>query len=265
VLINEVEKEESCMKRFKTQQAYFALIMLILSVFLIAGCGSDLEDLLPNPNDDTAPTVLSTEPADGDPAVATNRKIIATFDEAMNPDKITDAGTFTLTGPDGVVAGPVTYSVINHIAIFTPVAPLTTLGTYTATITTAAEDVSGNALAAAKTWSFIAGIPDIIHPIVNSISPANTATDVNTDVDINVIFSEVMDPETVNETTFTLETSDESIHIAGIVTCTGTKATFNPAVNLLPGIEYIARVTIEVKDLAGNILEVEKEWSFKTY
>ena len=58
------------MKRFKAQQTYFALIMLILSVLLITGCGSDLEDLLPNPNDDTAPTVLSTTPADGDPAVA---------------------------------------------------------------------------------------------------------------------------------------------------------------------------------------------------
>jgi hypothetical protein len=29
------------MKRFKAQQIYFALIMLILSVFLITGCGSD--------------------------------------------------------------------------------------------------------------------------------------------------------------------------------------------------------------------------------
>lgn len=254
------------MKRFKTQQAYFALIMLILSVLLITGCGSDLEDLLPNPNDDTAPTVLSTEPADIALDVAINRKIIATFDEAMNPDKITDAGTFTLTGAiTGVVAGPVTYSVINHIAIFTPVASLKP-DRYTATITTAAKDVSGNALAADKTWSFTVGIfEDIIHPVVSSISPADDATDVNTDTDINVTFSEVMDPETVNKTTFTLETSTGSIHVAGIVTCTGTAATFNPAVNLLPGIEYIARVTIEVADLAGNIMEVEKEWSFKTY
>ena len=253
------------MKRFKIQQTYFALIMLILSVLLITGCGSDLEDLLPNPNDDTAPTVLSTEPADIALDVAINRKIIATFDEAMNPDKITDAGTFTLTGAiTGVVAGPVTYSVINHIAIFTPSVNLTA-GLHTATITTAAKDVSDNALAAAKTWSFIVGLSeDITKPEVSSISPVDNATDVKTDTDINVTFNEVMDPETITGTTFTLETSTGPIPVAGIVTCTGTAATFNPAINLIRGIEYIARVTIEVADLAGNTMMIEKEWSFTT-
>ena len=252
------------MKRFKIQQTYFALIMLILSVLLITGCGSDLEDLLPNPNDDTAPTVLSTVPADNAINVATNRKIIATFDEPMKSSSITEAGTFTLTGPGGAVAGEVTYSVINHIAIFTPSVNLTA-GLHTATITTAAKDVSDNALAAAKTWSFIVGLSeDITKPEVSSISPVDNATDVKTDTDINVTFNEVMDPETVNKTTFTLETSTGPIPVAGIVTCTGTAATFNPAINLIRGIEYIARVTIEVADLAGNIMEVEKEWSFTT-
>jgi hypothetical protein len=242
-----------------------SLMVLFLAGFL-AGCGGGggTENFLPSTTDDTAPTVQSTEPADGATDVATNRKILATFDEAMIPDDITDAGTFTLTGPGGAVAGTVRYNVVNRIAIFTPSGDLTP-GVHTATITTAARDVSNNALAAAKTWSFEVGVSDdIIRPEVITTSPVDNATNVSTRTDINVTFNEVMDPETINLTTFTLETTAGSIHSAGLVTCSGTTATFNPTIPLLPGIEYIARLTIEVADLAGNTLLIEKEWSFTT-
>lgn len=240
------------------------LMVLFLAGFL-AGCGGGGGDnFLPSPSDDTAPTVSSTVPADGATDVATNRKILATFDEAMIPDKITDAGTFTLTGPGGTVAGTVRYNVVNHIAIFTPSAPLAA-GLHTATITTAARDVSDNALAAAKTWSFEVGVSaDNTRPEVSTVSPADLATDVSTRTDINVTFSEVMDPETINLTTFTLETLAGSIHVPGLVTCAGTAATFNPTIPLLPYTVYIARLTIEVADLAGNTLQFEEEWRFTT-
>ncbi len=241
------------------------LMVLFLAGFL-AGCGGGggTENFLPSTTDDTAPTVQSTVPADGATDVAINRKILATFDEAMIPDRITDAGTFTLTGPGGAVAGTVRYNVVNRIAIFTPSGALA-VGLHTATITTAARDVSDNALAAAKTWSFDVGVSaDITKPEVITVSPADFATDVSTRTDINVTFSEVMDPETINLTTFTLETSAGSIHVPGLVTCAGTTATFNPTIPLLPGTEYIARLTIEVADLAGNTLLIEKEWSFTT-
>jgi len=243
-----------------------SLMVLFLAGFL-AGCGGGggTENFLPSTTDDTAPTVQSTEPADGATDVAINRKILATFDEAMIPDDITDAGTFTLTGPGGAaVAGTVRYNVVNRIAIFTPSAPLA-VGLHTATITTAARDVSDNALAAAKTWSFDVGVSDdIIRPEVITTSPVDNATDVSTRTDINVTFNEVMDPETINVTTFTLETTFGTVPVPGLVTCSGTTATFNPSTPLLPGIEYIARLTIEVADLAGNTLLIEKEWSFTT-
>ena len=241
------------------------LMVLFLAGFL-TGCGGGggSENFLPSTTDDTAPTVQSTEPADGATDVATNRKILATFDEAMIPDTITDAGTFTLTGPGGAVAGTVRYSVANHIAIFTPSADLTA-GLHTATITTAARDVSDNALAAPKTWSFEVGVSDdITRPEVITVSPVDNATDVSTRTDINVTFSEVMDPETISVTTFTLETTLGTVPVAGLVTCGGTTATFNPSTPLIPGIEYIARLTIEVADLAGNTFPTEIEWSFTT-
>ena len=62
---------------------------------------------------------------------------------------------------------------VNHIAIFTPSAALAA-GLHTATITTAARDVSNNALAAAKTWSFdVGGSADTTRPEVITTSPVD--------------------------------------------------------------------------------------------
>ncbi len=95
-----------------------------------------------------APTVVSVTPADG---ACPNTTVTATFSEAMNPSTI-NASTFTLAGPGA--AGTVTYDVPNLTAIFTPTAPLALDTLYTATITTGAQDLSGNGLASNFTWSF---------------------------------------------------------------------------------------------------------------
>ena len=91
------------------------------------------------------------------------RAVNATFSEAMDPVTITAPGTFTLavSGAGGAaVAGNVTYNSVSHIATFTPTANLTASTQYTATITNAAKDVAGNALAAgaiANPWTFTTG------------------------------------------------------------------------------------------------------------
>ena len=95
-----------------------------------------------------APTVVSVSPADG---ACPNTAVTATFGEAMNPSTI-NATTFTITG--GTVAGTVTYDAVDLTATFTPSPVLDLNTTYTATITTAAQDLFGNGLAADFTWTF---------------------------------------------------------------------------------------------------------------
>ncbi|MFO7568851.1 MAG: Ig-like domain-containing protein [Smithellaceae bacterium] len=242
-----------------------ASLMVMFLVGLLAGCGGgDEGGFLPDPTDDDAPIVQATIPADTAADVMINRKIVVTFNEPMRASTITAAGTFLVTGPGGFVAGEVTYNVINHMAIFTPVGNLEA-GLHTAAISTAAKDVSGNSLVIPMIWSFTVGVSaDTTKPEVSFVSPADYATGVPGNTDLNIIFTETMDPETINITNVTLETSSGPIPIAGIVTYDGTVATFNPTIDLLPGIEYIARVTIEVADLAGNTMLFEKEWSFTT-
>ncbi|MHB8655039.1 MAG: Ig-like domain-containing protein [Terriglobia bacterium] len=108
----------------------------------------------------TPPIIVSTNPANASVGVAINATVNATFSKAMNPLTIT-TGTFTVTGPGGVaVAGTVAYDAINFIATFTPSSNLALTTTYTATITTGAQDLTGNALAgggAPNPWIFTTG------------------------------------------------------------------------------------------------------------
>jgi hypothetical protein len=76
--------------------------------------------------------------------------VTATFNEAMNPLTINTL-TFTVSPR---VAGTVALDGTGRIAAFTPTANLALNTTYTATITTGAQDQPGNALAANFVWSF---------------------------------------------------------------------------------------------------------------
>lgn len=69
----------------------------------------------------------------------------------MNPLTIT-AATFTLKRGLTPVSGAVSYAGVT--ATFTPAVNLAASTTYTATITTGAKDLAGNALAVGKVWSF---------------------------------------------------------------------------------------------------------------
>jgi len=100
------------------------------------------------------PTVISVAPPNGATGICPNTVVTATFSEAMKPSTI-NTTTFTLTGPGPTsVAGAVSYAVSSNAATFTPTNPLATSTTYTATITTGAQDLAGNGLASNYVWTF---------------------------------------------------------------------------------------------------------------
>src|SRR5207244_3005256 len=90
------------------------------------------------PADTTRPTVSSTDPANAATGVAINKKIAATFSEAMDPLTIS-TGTFTLKQGASAVAGTVTYA--GTTATFAPASHLSPSTLYTAMITTGATDL----------------------------------------------------------------------------------------------------------------------------
>src|SRR5205807_2016485 len=148
------------------------------------------------PADTTAPTVTFTVPTNAATGVAISQKIAVAFSEAMDPLTITTAN-FTLKQGTTPVAGTVSYAGVT--ATFTPASALAPLTAYTATITTWARDLAGNALVTDFGWSFTtAATPDTTPPTVSSTVPASGATAVAINRTINATFSEAMDPLTIN-------------------------------------------------------------------
>gem|GEM_PF-561552 len=104
--------------------------------------------------DTTSPTVVATNPLNGAADAPINRTITATFSEQMDASTI-GAATMTLQQGTTPVAGSVSYS--GAAAVFTPTGALLPSTVYTATITTGAKDLAGNALATNFIWNFTTG------------------------------------------------------------------------------------------------------------
>ncbi|WP_339707422.1 ice-binding family protein, partial [Algoriphagus aquimarinus] len=98
-----------------------------------------------------APTVTSTDPVNNATNVALNKVVKATFSELMNPATISGT-TFTLKQGANTINGSVTYS--GTTASFSPSNPLSPNLTYTATITTGAQNLAGTGLAEDYVWTF---------------------------------------------------------------------------------------------------------------
>jgi hypothetical protein len=102
---------------------------------------------------------------------------------------------------------------------------------------------------------------DGICPEVVSTTPLNGATNVPLDQLITATFNEEMNPETINQSSFTLNGSSQ---IAGVITYSGKIATFKPSTVLSPNTTYTATIKRTVKDPTGNALQTEKIWTFST-
>jgi hypothetical protein len=207
-----------------------------------------------------SPAVNSTDPNDGAQEVSVNIDLSVNFSEAMDPSTI-NGETFTLADGATPVAGTVTY--VGVIALFSPASVLDSDTVYTATITTGAADLAGNAVTEDFVWSFTTGdAPDTTIPEVSSTDPANVAIDVPVNTNLAASFSEAMDPLTVTPASFMLR--QDTTAVLGTVTYSGVTAVFNPIADLAPNTAYTATITTETADLAGNALEEDVEWSFTT-
>ena len=243
--------------------------------------------------DTVRPTVTLTAPATTIPGPTTgapaNMAIVAVFSEDMAPATIT-ATSFTVTcaAPCVSPSGAVKYAVGSRTATFMPAAALSVGATYTATITTTATDIAGNALsgnqgpppaASSYVWTFTAAAAVAPGNVsVLSTNPAANAVGVCPGATINATFSVPagvrMDPQTVNASSFTVTGPAPSLTpvTAGQVVldaATGSIATFTPmtANAFTSGVVYTATIkggSSGVKDLAipADAMASDFSWSF---
>src|ERR1700676_2086520 len=237
-------------------------ICVITFLLLMAGAGcSDPDKQTGATSGVTAPIVSSTAPVAGAAASCPNTIVTATFSEAMNPASI-DGATFTVTAAGTAVAGQVTYDAPDNVAIFTPASSLAVNTLYTATITTGAHDMFGNALASNFVWTFTTGAVACLPPAPPvSVSPPNGSVGICSNTVVAATFPQAMDPNTITTATFTV-----SPGVTGTVTHDVTKKifTFTPSASLGLSKLYTATITTGAKDPSGNALASNYVWSFTT-
>ncbi len=207
---------------------------------------------LPAP-DITLPMVNATDPLNNATGITAGKVVTLTFSEAMTASTI-NATTFTLKQGSTPVAGAVTYTGL--IGSFMPTSALAANTSYTATITIGAKDLTGNALAASTVWSFTTGSG----PTVTSVDPLNLATGVSVSKVVTATFSVPMDQSTITANTFTV--TQGTTPVVGVVTYTGSTASFDPTYNFTAGLIYTATITTGAKNLSGFPLASNMVWSF---
>ena len=102
-------------------------------------------------------------------------------------------------------------------------------------------------------------------PTVQSVSPANGATNVNVNTTITAVFSKPMDASTITTATFTAKDSAGNA-VSGTVSYDDATRTakFTPSSPLDFGKTYTATIAATVKDAVGNAMGNDYSWSFTT-
>jgi hypothetical protein len=217
-----------------------------------------------------APTVIVTNPvtAPENVSVPLNQIVSATFSESMNPATISSA-TFTLTGP-GVtpVTGLVAYAAIGKQLVFQPSSTLAPSTTFTATITTGVQSLTGVAMASSYSWIFMTGTTlNATPPLLVTTVPASGASGVPLNQAVSATFSKAMNPLTLTNATFQLTQGGNPLSGTIIYDPVNFVATLTPTNPLSINTTYVATVTSGATDMAGNPLGSggpPNPWNFQT-
>lgn len=244
------------MHKFNYKLCFIAIFALVIGV----GCGDP--DQNASSSKGLVPPTVTVTPPNGSAGLCPNTVVTAKFNAAMNPSTI-DASTFTLSGPGTTpVSGVVTYDTSSNTAIFTPAVALALSTVYTATVTTGAHDMFGNALAANFVWTFTTSASNCLPPRPPiAVTPPDGANGICPSTVIAATFPQAMDPATVTATTFTVTPG-----VTGTISHDSTNKIFTltPSAPLALNKIYTATITTGAKDPSGNALASNFVWTFKT-
>jgi len=202
--------------------------------------------------DTIKPTVTSSSPVKSATGVAKNSVVTINFSENID---CTTVNTTNVT----MSTGGWTFGSCNGSTATFNTSGQTDLTAYTVTVTTAVQDVAGNALDPANTLNVIDYTTgDTTPPTISSTFPTNGATGVALDGLVNIVFNENINCATANTTNITSDSPGWSL-----ASCGGTTASFN-TLGQANGTLYNVNVTTNVTDTAGNPLASPYPFSFTT-
>lgn len=203
--------------------------------------------------DTTAPSLMTSNPAQGATNVVPGQAITLTFSEAMSVDSL----TLTLDPAQDLSAA--VWNVDRTVATISAAAPLASKTVYTLSLS--GSDLAGNPLAAQTQVSFTTAAPaDVEAPTVLSSAPSPAATAVPTNAVLSLSFSEPMNKAAVDGA-FSIVPA-----VAGTVLWDGssTLRSFQPSAPLASSTQYTVTLGIGATDPAGNALAAPHTLTFTT-
>jgi len=203
------------------------------------------------------PVVITTSPLNNDLNIALNKVVTANFNMALDPATVSGT-TFIVKQGTTNVSGTVSYN--GTMASFTPNADLSVNTLYTATLTTGIKNLDGSAIAKDTTWTF--STSSVVVPTVIFTDPTNLDANVALSKTISATFSILMNPLTITTSTFTLKEGTNTIN--GVVTYSGSTASFKPNSDLTAGKTYTATITTGAKNIVNTPMLADYTWTFST-
>jgi hypothetical protein len=205
------------------------------------------------------PTILSVFPTDNTTGVPFNIQPYINFSRSMDSSTITSTNIQLL---DGVTPVAITVTLSNYTrVVITPALPLEYSKTYSIVVGTGVKDAFGNALTSSSTTNFTTD--SAVSPVISSIYPADTATGVNVEVQPCIIFSEVIDPRTINSNNIKLMRG--ATLIRSTVASYGAKIVMlSPQYPLVQNTAYSIVVSTGIKDASGNAMAAASTTNFTT-
>lgn len=172
--------------------------------------------------------LVSLTPTDGATDVAINSTLSATLSEEIDCSAIPADPLLLADAAANTVSGSVACN--GDTLTFTPDSALAYSTSYTATIKAGIPALSGVALDIPSSWSFTTAADDT-GPVVQSVTPLDSATAISLDTTISATFDETLDCSTVTSSSFTLSAVGGG-SISGNTSCSGTTASFTPDAQL---------------------------------
>jgi uncharacterized protein (TIGR02145 family) len=199
-------------------------------------------------DDKQSPTVIDVIPEEGADSVFVTQKIMLFFSEPM--DKASVVNNLSITP---AVPQPITFSWDNENKVLT-VIPFKSLGesqTYTVTLTKSAKDLSGNAMASNKTFTFktvVAAPPAIIY-----LGPPNNITSVTLNTPVVVDFSEPINTLSITSSSFSLSLGGNPVPGSFEFLNDNSRVIFRPAMDLEFNTTYTIRLTNGIEDVSPTV------------
>ncbi|MFW5862378.1 MAG: Ig-like domain-containing protein [Spirochaetota bacterium] len=210
--------------------------------------------------DETPPSVLSTNPSAGDTMQPTNTSIQLTLDEHVEPETVTP-GRLSVQANGTLINGNI--EVLNNAIIFTPLNGLPENTICLVTLFPGVEDLVGNATVNSHEFSFETGIvQDTEPPEVSSVYPYDNSSEVSTESSISITFNEPVDPNSISAQTIRMQDGDTTI--TGSLSVDSDTVTFTPSTMLQNNTMYAVTASTGIRDLSGNHLANNYTWYFTT-